>query len=176
MGFDFETNTFSGDNFELLPQQVIKEVHDLRPGNIYYFDIDEMWSDHERKLWVNANAHVWTYEELEEEIVDFDVNLGRIICVNEGLIVDGSHYEKYDYEGLENRFGRTSIKSIQQEDPDAVDLPVIYLASNKDELELIKESLAENYNLVVDGTEIDHLVSEYVMYSAEDDEEFEDEQ
>lgn len=172
MSYDFEKKVFDEANHELLSAQVNSELRDMEPGDIAYLGVGELVADKQRRLWVNQSARIWTYEEVYEEISGHGIELARVICINEGIIADVSHYDHYDYSTPEERFDRMRVEAFSSPDID-VDVaprPVVYYAANKEELEKIEEILAESYNIVLKGSELDDIVNDDVAYRSDEDE------
>jgi hypothetical protein len=161
MGFDPENKRFTPSNHEMLPIQVAQLVGELTPGDVCFVANEEIWADRTpgRKTWINAYAFAYTDSQVIE-LGETDASIyARVMCVNEGLIVDFSHIDKYAWGEICQKMPRNAWPTEEDLARQRLKpLPVIHMMFNRQELELTEAILANSYNIVARAVDLQILL------------------
>jgi hypothetical protein len=177
MGFDFENGRFTPEHAEVLPAQTVTLIGELEPGDIYYIPSEAVWvSNEDRKLWINGSSPAYSAKDLCDLGEFGDIrDYARIVCINEGLIVDFSHLAQYSWFTLEERWERSGgPRESQLFEGTMKPLPVIHIVHNLEELELIEPVLEQQYNIVLQGSELGPLLAAVLAILEADEDEAEE--
>jgi hypothetical protein len=173
MGLENNKNSLlRSEPFPTPAGQMIPHVEDLEVGEICYVETHNILIDRsaEHGTWIYRYAKalnagdvielcVDAYDAEKEDEADDEDSLStfaRVIRATEGIVVDQSHEEKYDWTPLEARYNLDGGEAIELEPSKFI--PVIFRAHNITELELIEDELAYGSNVQLQGTELEDVI------------------
>lgn len=173
MAFNHETGHFVPGPRELLPAQVTPMVYEMEPGNIFYVNGNDVLIARNRLPVICKFAHALDMSEvISKGCNDPDTTFVRIIATHNGPIIDLSHLNKRDWTRRKDQYQRSEADLIAAAPDDYIMAHDI--VHNPDELALITEPLAEQYNIVLGRTDLRAAFDEIKRLTEgdEDEEEF----
>ena len=94
MGFDYETGKFTATQHQLLPAQMLSTVIGLEPSQVGYVNCRDVVSAEDGNTWLKARGRVYGLNEvIRVGFQEGNTSFARVICLDDGLVVDRSHDE-----------------------------------------------------------------------------------
>ncbi len=142
MAIDWEAGRIDEDQHRLRPEQTIPLVNALTVGDIAYVDGEAALSaDLAGSLWLNPGAQTHTSDEISEE----DVDVCRVVCTEDGFIVDASAPSFTLAPGSKDKIDVDADRDFEAEGW----FPVVGLIEDPSQHESIGKILFAQYNIVL---------------------------